>query len=110
VASWQQDALELSIEGGWNRTIPLPELVSLEISQGRKSNAGKGALVGAIAGAAIGAISSIAIAIADPPEGAGFGAYTVYTLGVTGVGAGIGTLIGSLTRSEHWEAVPLSPE
>jgi len=110
VASWHQDALELSIEGGWNRTLPLPELVSLEISRGRKSNTGKGALVGGIAGAAIGAVSSIAIAIADPLEGAGFGEYTLYTLGVTAVGAGIGALIGSLARTERWEAVPLSPE
>jgi hypothetical protein len=110
VASWQQDALDLGIDGGWNRTIPLPDLVALEISRGSKSNTGKGALIGGIAGAAIGVASSIAVAIADPVEGADFGEYALYSLGSTAVGAGLGAFIGSLARSERWEAVSLSSE
>lgn len=110
LTSWRQDSLDLGIDGGWHRTIPLPDLVAIEISRGSKSNTGKGALIGGIAGAVIGVASSIAVAIADPVEGAGFGEYAVYSLGVTAAGAGIGALIGSLARSERWEAVPLSPD
>ena len=105
LTAWRQDSLDLGIDGGWNRTIPLPDLVALEISRGSKSNAGKGALIGGIAGAAIGVASSIAIAIADPPEGAGVGEYAVYSLVVTAAGAGIGGIVGSLARSERWEDV-----
>ena len=107
VESWNRDTLELTAEGNWSRSIPLPELVSLEISRGSQRNTGKGALAGGIAGATFGAISSIAIALADPFDGGGFGAYAVFTVGTAAIGAGIGALIGSLVTSERWEEVPV---
>jgi hypothetical protein len=107
VESWNRDTLELTVEGKWSRVIPLPELVSLEISRGSRRNTGKGALAGGIAGAAFGTISSIAIAVADPIEGGGFGTYAVFTVGTAAIGAGIGALIGSLVKSERWEEVPV---
>jgi hypothetical protein len=110
VESWNRDTLELTAEGTWSRSIPLPELVSLEISRGSRRNTGKGALAGGIAGAAFGTISSIAIAVADPIEGAGFGTYAAYTVGTAAIGAGIGALIGSLVQSERWEKVPVLPK
>ncbi len=92
--------------------IPLGSLTRLEVSQGKKSNVGKGALIGGLVGAGVGLALGLAASAEDSegfapvgPEGAGD------VLGVSaimgGLGAGIGALIGAISPGERWKEVPL---
>ncbi len=92
-------------------TISLADMTRLEVSQGRKSNALKGLLIGSIVGVSTGAILGLAASLAesyDNPcadnevECVAVGAAA---FGVTGALVGLG--IGALLKSERWEEVPL---
>ncbi|UCF21029.1 MAG: hypothetical protein JSU87_06470 [Gemmatimonadota bacterium] len=88
--------------------IPLQSLTALEISRGKKSNVGKGALTGGLIGAGIGLVIGIGAASEDGGF-IEFGPEVVPAAAVTvgACGAGIGALIGLLSPGERWEEVPL---
>jgi hypothetical protein len=82
----------------------------LEVSRGRRSNAGKGALLGLAIGAGAGLVFG---ALASAEECSGFGCTEVGPGEVVAVmalfgatGAGLGALIGAASHSERWEQVP----
>ena len=85
----------------------------VEVSQGRHSHAGKGAVVGLGVGAATGLILGLA-ASAEPCEDlcmyeVGPGEIAGATVMLGAVGAGIGALIGSFSHGERWKRVDLHP-
>jgi len=83
--------------------VPTERLASLQVSRGRHSHAGLGALIGFVAGAAFGVIATAA----DPAIDTDSRGY-VLVAGVFGaMGAGAGALVGWAIRSETWE--PLTP-
>jgi hypothetical protein len=95
-------------------------LVPVEVSQGLRARSGKGALLGLGIGAGTGLILGIAASAEDctgfcPVE---VGPAEIFGVSVLlgGVGAGIGALIGSRSRSERWRPVnvrsdgPVRPE
>jgi len=93
------DALSLSLEGRPEPiTVPRTAVTKWEVSQGRQSHAGRGALWGLLAGAAAG----VALAAADDADG---GWYAVAGAFCGGAGAGVGALVGSLHKTERWEEV-----
>ena len=104
--SLSSDTLTLEIEGDQLRPIPLSPTARLEIQRGTKSNAGKGAGIGALVGGVglgvVGAASCDGSGWFDPGPaacaagGALFGA---------GTGALVGLLIGSVSDSPQWVEV-----
>ena len=92
-------------------TISLTDVTRLEVSQGRKSNALKGLLIGSIVGVSTGAILGLAASLTESSENPCEGnapacaAGGAAAFGVTGALVGLG--IGALTKSERWEDVPL---
>ncbi len=91
-------------------TLTRNQVSKLEVSLGRKSNVGRGALVGAGVGLAVGAIAGgiIGASWPDAPEPAWLTGAAA--LGAIGLGAGVGTgaLIGAISRAERWEELPIS--
>lgn len=87
--------------------VPLALVQKVEISRGKKSNTGWGAIAGGLIGALLGAAG--ASSWTDPWSGeSGWGSDAgVVVLGVTAAGAGIGALIGAATKTDRWEEVPL---
>ena len=106
VVGWHADTLVLLLqEGGESLRVPAAALARLEVSRGRRSNAGRGARLGLLGGAVVGAGLGAAFADAQVVSNgtmvalaAGFGSVTGMLLG-----AGIGAAI----HSERWEDVPL---
>ena len=92
-------------------TLPLSAINTLEISQGRHSNSGKGAKTG---GVILGGLSLATFGfLASLPEDdffrleGGWRDALLLTAGGTAAGAAVGALIGSMSSSEHWQNVPL---
>ena len=85
----------------------------LETSRGRRSHAGRGALIGLAAGAGAGVASGAIVCASGNCSSSGgeWGGVVIGVLGVGGglAGAGIGALVGAMIRSEGWEPVPLRP-
>jgi hypothetical protein len=110
VIMWRNDSLAWLPQGVSG--VPLGAISTLEVSQGRHSHAGKGALTG---GAIVGFLSFVAAASntggtnrLDDFTGKLTGAQVVWlTAGGTVVGAGVGALIGLMSHSENWVGVPL---
>ncbi len=91
--------------------LPLASVVRLERSFGKRSAAGRGAMIGGLAGAGFGLFLGIAASTDNsgwwevgPEE---IGAVTAI---VGAAGAGIGALIGAASKRDRWEQVPLSPQ
>jgi len=108
VVKLNTDTLFLSLT---NQTAPQAisfiSVKSLEVSRGRKSKRGQGALIGLALGAGIGYLS--ASSGANNPQAAEpkdfyyktrIPAFALY-------GSGIGALIGWATKVERWQAIPL---
>jgi len=77
---------------------------SLEVSRGRRSNALRGAAVGALVGGISGAVLGVA-AMSDDGGFLDFGAEMI-PIGMAGgalIGGTAGLLIGALSHSEQWE-------
>jgi hypothetical protein len=74
----------------------------IEVSTGRHSHAGRGALVGSGVGGALGLLfvmsSDGGYYYTDGEKVAG-------AIGLTAMAAGVGALIGGLTHSEQWQEV-----
>ena len=98
----------------WDTTsviaLPLASVARLERSTGRRSNTGRGAMIGGLIGAGFG----LFLGIAASTDNSGW-----WEVGVEDVaaatalvgagGAGVGALVGSLSRRDRWEPVPLAP-
>ena len=88
-------------------------LVPFELSQGFRANTGRGALLGFGIGAGTGLILGIAASAEDCTGFCPVQVGPAEILGVSallgGVGAGIGAVIGSLSRSERWRRATLQP-
>jgi hypothetical protein len=78
----------------------------LEVSEGRKSNVGKGALIGGGVGLALGGGFALLAASKVDTE-VSTGEVLAFTGITAAVGAGIGALIGSLGGSERWTEYPM---
>ena len=85
----------------------------VEVSEGRHSHAGKGALVGLGLGAGTGLILGLAVSAEECGEWCvievGTGEIAAVTVMLGAVGAGIGALIGSFSHGERWRRVDLHP-
>ena len=97
-------------------SLPLKSVQRLEISQGRRADTWRGALIGALVGIAAGTVVGLAAGSDDCPRTglAAFGAVDCFTRGeaaaggaaVGAIGGGvIGLLIGSSRKSERWRTV-----
>lgn len=91
--------------------VPIAIITQLEISRGRRSKAGRGALIGAGGGAVAGGIVGYLVGnlCYSNPSGSGCRAgVTALGAGVgSAVGAGIGALIGRSATSDRWEVLLL---
>jgi hypothetical protein len=116
-ADWQQaeltgldpDSLRLVGEDGAGYSLANPGIRALQVSNGRRSNAGHGAKIGALIGATLGLALGIA---ASTEECTGFCIVQVgpqevvaVTAALGGVGAGIGALIGATSKGDRWVEV-----
>jgi hypothetical protein len=95
---------------GPRREVPLASVNRLEVSRGRHSSSGKGALVGMFAGAAGGVAAGLVVCNHGNCVNSGTGDLTgvwATALGLGGglAGAGIGAIIGGAIRTEQWERV-----
>ena len=105
-----EDSLHIVAGGADTLAFATGAIARLEVSRGRRSNAGKGALLGAAIGAGAGLALGVA---ASAEECSGFGCTEVGPGEVVAVmalfgatGAGLGALIGAASHSERWEQVP----
>jgi len=119
------DTCLLAIEGhAPPYSLPFTSIRRLDLSRGTRSNTGKGAKIGAVIGAGLGAVLGGLIAteerLVNPscdPDNNLFGCQTeettdyavvaAFAVGLAVVGAGAGALIGAVSKSERWKAVPL---
>ena len=109
-----QDGTLIVGEGkdGPRREVPLASVNRLEVSRGRHSSSGKGALVGMFAGAAGGVAAGLVVCNHGNCVNSGTGDLTgvwATALGLGGglAGAGIGAIIGGAIRTEQWERVSI---
>jgi hypothetical protein len=96
----------------WDTTsviaLPLTSVDRLERSIGRRSNTGRGAMIGGLIGAGFGLF--LGVAASTDNSGwweVGVDDIAVATAIVGAGGAGVGALIGSLSKRDRWEPVPL---
>ena len=85
--------------------VPRHDIAGLDLSQGTKSNAGKGAITGLLVGGGLGV--ALGLAAASSTEGSILesspGAYAAGSGLLFGaLGAGVGALIGSGQRTDKW--------
>lgn len=90
--------------------ISLQQITKLEAARSKKSNTGKGAIIGAIScGLGFGIIAAIAVSneqgqwLIPIPSQAFLGGFVLGSLG----GGGIGAIIGSQTKSYHWQEIKI---
>lgn len=94
-------------------SIPLGTIRKLEVSTGRTSSVGRGALIGGAVGGGIGPILGVGAAAEDCPSDAfcvvDFGpeVIPIAVLTMGGAGALLGALIGAASPADRWEDVPL---
>jgi hypothetical protein len=96
------DSFRLAGSRGPARTIPASEVRRLEVSVGRHSRAGHGAIIGSAVG---GALGLLAVASSGGDYYYTDGEKAAGVVGLTAMGAGVGALIGGLTHSERWQEV-----
>jgi hypothetical protein len=88
--------------------VPLTSVTRLERSLGRRSSAGKGALIGTLVGAGAGAALVVAASGSDSDcDGPCAGYAAVLGAAFAGAGALVGAISGALITTERWEAVSL---
>ncbi len=114
--SWKADTLVVQSNGD-TLSVPVSLVTRLDVSRGRKTNTGEGAVIGLLVGGVVGAVIGYASyeeckpqgkffsCIADlGPEYAALGGAVVIGL----VGGVVGALIGASSRTDRWRAVPLN--
>ena len=94
----------------YERTIPLDDLVRLEVEGERSAGRGaaRGAVIGGLIGAAAGLLFTAVICTDDFFAPCGGKEFVVGSAVVGGVGTGIGAGIGALIGRSEWKEVPLS--
>lgn len=105
VLALKADTLVLDARDGVETLeVPLALVKKVEVSRGKKSNIGPGAIAGGLTGAVFGAIC------ASGPGGYSCGGSDakVVALAITAAGTGIGALIGAASKTDRWEEVPLT--
>jgi hypothetical protein len=110
LVSLETDSLRYATsDTGAVAALPLASVVKLERSVGKRSNAGRGAAIGGGIGGALGLGFGL-IASADEDAFYTYGPedVAVATLFLGAVGAGVGALIGSGSKRDRWETVPLA--
>ena len=117
VAALETDTLTVQVEDRADALyVPLADVTKLEVRRGRKSNAGKGALIGLGVGAVVGVALGFAAcagesggALCNSDTGEDTSVALAALLGAYGavLGTGIGALIGLAARTDRWETVPL---
>ena len=101
--SWDANELVLS-----DTSLVSSRVTSVEVSLGRRSNAGKGALIGGLIGAAAGITYGLILCEGDCEAG-NFTAGALFGAMGAGAGALVGLAIGLATKSEEWEEVTPLP-
>lgn len=88
--------------------LPIAKVLRMEQSRRKRSNAGRGAVIGALVGGGTGLILGL---IASSEEDSFYEIGPGEVVGVTAllaaVGAGGGALIGSMSHRDQWEPLPL---
>jgi hypothetical protein len=87
-------------------SVPTDSLAGLQVLVGKRSNGGRGALIGGIAGAAL----ALACEISTPKAGSLDFTGSECTISALIAGPGAGFLIGSLSHSDVWAPVMLPPD
>jgi hypothetical protein len=92
--------------------IPIASVGTLDVSHGRRTRAGKGALIGLGTGAAAGVATALIVCADGECSGSGIGDVTGWVAGAFGIGGalaglGVGALVGGRIHPERWERVPL---
>jgi hypothetical protein len=114
-ARWRQgalagldgDTLRLVGKDGVAQSVATPGIRTLQVGNGRRSNAGRGATIGGITGAMFGLGLGIAAAADNckalcPVVDVGPEEVAAVTLILGAVGTGIGALIGTASHHDHW--------
>ena len=99
------------LDAGMTRPSPIPleRVATFEVSRGRHSNAGRGALIGSAVGLGLGLIASIESASEDDSfVETSTGEYVLATFMLAAMGGGLGAAVGAMTHSEEWEVVPVA--
>jgi hypothetical protein len=90
-------------------TVPVASLARLERSTGRRSNTGRGAMIGGIIAGGFGLLLGIGASTDDSGWWeVGVDDIAVVTAIFGAGGAGVGALVGSLSTRDRWEPVPLT--
>jgi len=96
--------LEQQNASGTRLALHRPSIATLEVSQGRRSRAGRGALLGLIGGA-VGGSAFGPNPLATKTAAQGFDPLAFGIVGAFG-GLGLGALVGSSIHLESWHSVP----
>jgi hypothetical protein len=108
LVSLDAESLRVAPEGRADTVVALMQVRRLDVSRGRRSRVGRGALLGTGIGAAAGLIVAL---IAVPSESSSDHFITtdavrfVVTLLGAVAGAGTGVVVGALSRAERWVEV-----
>jgi hypothetical protein len=118
-AAWRQgeltgldsDTLRLVSRDGGGDAVATPRIRALQVSSGRRSNTGRGAMIGGIVGATLGLGLGIAASSDNctgfcPAPDIGAREVVAATAILGGIGAGIGALIGATSQRDRWVEVP----
>jgi len=109
LSSWNEESLAISRPGYELQTIPLSDLVQMEISRGRSGNWLKGGMIGLGVGL-VGGLIAAALAVDEAEEEENpFAPLAWMFLPAAGAVAGgaLGAGVGAAIRTEKWEEVPL---
>lgn len=119
------DTCFLAVEGHASPySLPFTSIRRLEISRGERTSSSKGARIGALAGAALGLLVGVEIGTTEherascadleyslfecrPETKTDLAVVGAFTVGLGGLGAATGALIGFASKSERWDVVPL---
>jgi hypothetical protein len=109
LVSADADSLRFTTDSTGLVAIPTASVVRFERSRGRRSNAGRGAVIGGVSLGAAGLILGIGAAVEDADWGPEIGPEGVVlaTLFFGAAGAGFGALIGAASKGERWEPLAL---
>jgi len=103
-------SLRVQLQTGGVITVPRDAIVRIDTSEGRRPNK----LRGAVIGGCVGLVGGLVVAAQSREEddrsfSPGFdrSVEVIGTLTLAGVGAGLGTLVGAMIRTERWQEVQL---
>ncbi len=102
VTAIDADTVTFLAEGSGEHRLWLQDVSSLEVWNGRKRNTRGGALVGLLIGAGLGFFGGSAL---DYQEGTGASGYLILGAIYGGLGALVGSAIGSAFESDRWDRV-----